>query len=535
VNHNTLEMSYDDDDDFALSGDNDDDISPGALKKEEIDSENQHNDGKTKQTTGTSMDQSSSFDMNDFEVDDTDTATTTAATVSNITEAAPSSIENVIAQVNNMTVPSKAAPEKVSAKKALTPNKKVKTQSSVSVVSAGKKDSSSLSRKVVKKKPSASSRVEKKGSFQEKGANKGVACPQTTEGISKPTSSSTVTQAGSKAENDDDEYDLNDGFDDESAAHVTENENGALVSTNAQSTQPINRNLKSDLSKANHRASGKALQQSASKPTLRAEECADGKTLEKSKSAAEVKRNTGATKKVKGSAVSGVSKSGPVSTTNTGENTPAGMNNSAENKNSQNNKNLREDNEYEDVANDFEDEECGTDQATNDEATAKGKSQDIANSVIASPQKSRPPPDASSPQRGRKTTKTKKGGDIDYDNKISQLDKKIREIAAEREKYSPTKKIKRKKFPKVLKKSHHPPRRSKKLTHTKLKFIMADVSISPYMTAPDAKYSKETLRLPEIIRNAKYDEPGMNLPFDEKQMEERFINEVYNYKKPDMF
>mmetsp|Transcript_2536 Transcript_2536/g.4601 ORF Transcript_2536/g.4601 Transcript_2536/m.4601 type:complete len:588 (+) Transcript_2536:110-1873(+) len=204
--------------------------------------------------------------------------------------------------------------------------------------------------------------------------------------------------------------------------------------------------------------------------------------------------------------------------------------------------NSDENDNYDDYDDDngFEDEESNVEET--DQETAKGQSQDIANSVIVTPQKSRPPKelndsgdgsDSVTTKRSRKKKPTKE--EVEYSNKISELDKKIREIAAEREKFSPTK-MPKKKLPKVNKKKEktHKTKAPKKFNHSKLKYIMADVTISPYMTSPNLEYSKDTLRLPEIIRHMKYEEgPNKPLPMDEKQMKDKFIG-AYNFRKKDI-
>lgn len=179
--------------------------------------------------------------------------------------------------------------------------------------------------------------------------------------------------------------------------------------------------------------------------------------------------------------------------------------------------------EYNDRDNDFE-EESRDDKDTYDVETANVKTQAISGSVIQSPQKS----------KTSKHSQKKPKDDDYYKQKITELDKKIKKIASEREKVSPVKQLKRGRLPK-LKVEKKKKAKQKKFIHSKLKFVMADVSVSPYMTAPECRYSQDTLRLPEILRDLRYDASSHELPFDPKAVEKKFVEEVYNYKKPNQW
>ena len=609
-------MSYDEDEDFALSDDDDDeDMSPDTLQKESPNPVKKPAASSKQIKEQTSLEESTSFDMTDFKIDDTEPEPTTTAppadTATTQHTAPPGSIESIISQVTSKSptpVPTKTAPRST-IKNEPSSNQIMKKQNSTSSVPAGKS-----SKKLIKKEPSVS-KIGKKNSFQEKSAKKEVNKEDRAgqgkklmgkqgsrkENITKQASVPSFVRSQSDAsakkeetnEGDDYAYESNADFDDESPTKtesvanksslqqqsdplddqnafekddVTDSAATATVtatapiSSNARSLsksksmkretapkkverkqhslpddqtlhkeKPSNRNLKKEFSAESqavlqkNRPTGQTttLQQSASTPHLR-----DGKEISpKNKSTAEL-----------------------LPPQELVEEAQSGKKHTDTN-------NEVEDNAYAEDVNDFEDEGCGEETHTHDEATAQGKSQDIANSVIVTPQKSCQPPQpqpsnkdpeaaassvSSSPKRIRGGKKTKE--ELDLNNKISELDKQIRAIAAEREKCSPVKKISKKKFPKLKKGGKDPKARKQKATmgkkfvHSKLKFIMADISISPYMTAPDVKYSKETLRLPEIIRNAKFDDPaGKHLPFDEKQMENKFINEVYNYKNTEIY
>ena len=331
--------------------------------------------------------------------------------------------------------------------------------------------------------------------------------------------------------NDDDEYDMANDFEEESIApqhdlSVSFEDDFEPEDTSDVQAKPLNTDL--DMS-----ASPSKIRKSSSKPVMQAES-GQGPEVVRSKSASGL-----AAVNDKTSQVAVASKAAPLKSSlpvTSGDSKSSIVKSDCGDSNNASG-NSNRDEYYDD--NGFEDEECGEGDDV-DHATAKGKSQDIASSVIATPQKSRPhktnegAEESTSPHRNGKHKKHK--GEIDYANKISELDKKIRAIAAEREKFSPIKIPKKKNLPKLKKKKCLPPPKMKppkKYNHSKLKFIMADVSISPYMTSPNVQYSQETLRLPEIIRNLKYDKSGQQLPFDEKQMKDKFINEVYNFKKND--
>lgn len=71
--------------------------------------------------------------------------------------------------------------------------------------------------------------------------------------------------------------------------------------------------------------------------------------------------------------------------------------------------------------------------------------------------------------------------------------------------------------------------------HPKLDYVMAEVVYSPYMTKPNEKYSEDTLKVPEKLRELKKlgsklkDIPPELQPFDVEKVKEKFIEDVVKY------
>ena len=506
-----MSIAEDDEEDYVLSEDDEEEMPPDTLKKETPDKNNK----------------SASAKMRSPEEQQGKSS------------APPGSIENIISQVNNTSnssgttssIKNKSSRENMTSK---TPSGTLtRSTSGEKVKLSSKKSSKKLSFRdppaEYKASPSTSNRdLGKSTSYEEKKMIK---------------SDSKVNDNVESKQNDKDEYDMINDFEDDSVTTTTRNTVG--VTTNHNNERKSMKRCRSiDNQATSKKSSGvknlnndfKASGKAKSMGQLRH---SSTKSITESLSKIEVNQSSSNNLSISKTNVnvnkSPVDANETISVPSISPSPPL---------NNRNDEEKVSDDEYGDDENDFEDEEVGGKDGNNaDNETAKMKSQDIANSVMKTPQKtnlSSNNEEQETDDLSLKQRKGKKGNkDVDYKNKIIQLEKKIREIAAEREKYSPTKKSKgkKKKLPKVQKAQLHakPKSTAPKYVHSKLKFIMADVSISPYMTAPDASYSKKTLRLPEIIRSAKYEESNKQLPFDEKQMEDTFVNEIYNYKKRDMF
>ena len=78
--------------------------------------------------------------------------------------------------------------------------------------------------------------------------------------------------------------------------------------------------------------------------------------------------------------------------------------------------------------------------------------------------------------------------------KLEEINKRLFEVTTERKKLSP---LKLKTFKKIPNKK----KITNKLNPSNFESIITEISLSPYLTKPDEKYSKRTIQLPSIIRD----------------------------------
>lgn len=86
----------------------------------------------------------------------------------------------------------------------------------------------------------------------------------------------------------------------------------------------------------------------------------------------------------------------------------------------------------------------------------------------------------------------------DLTKKLENINKRLAEVTAERKKLSPIKQIK---YKNKIQKKKSSSSSSNKLCHPYLNSVITEISLSPYLTKPDQKYSKKTIQLPSIIRD----------------------------------
>ena len=71
------------------------------------------------------------------------------------------------------------------------------------------------------------------------------------------------------------------------------------------------------------------------------------------------------------------------------------------------------------------------------------------------------------------------------------------------------------------------------LAHPRLDYVIADACVSPYLTNPGKKYSNETLHLPDVIRDLRFQSHGpcaTNLPIDMEKCRSQFEREVLHFR-----
>lgn len=79
------------------------------------------------------------------------------------------------------------------------------------------------------------------------------------------------------------------------------------------------------------------------------------------------------------------------------------------------------------------------------------------------------------------------------------------------------------------------PKRTSKMHHPHLDFVLAEVAFSPYLTKPDEPYSRSVIKIPDKLRALKHKNiklaelPKEEKLLDMKKVKDIFINEVFRY------
>jgi hypothetical protein len=113
-----------------------------------------------------------------------------------------------------------------------------------------------------------------------------------------------------------------------------------------------------------------------------------------------------------------------------------------------------------------------------------------------------------------------------FELKLLDIDAKIRAVRAEINSISPETKKKTVKLPEIKEKN-----KKKQFYHPNLDLVMAEMAYSPYLFAPDQKYTTNTFLSAKVgeLRFEKKEEALRKIPYDLSEAKKRFLKEVISF------
>jgi hypothetical protein len=113
-----------------------------------------------------------------------------------------------------------------------------------------------------------------------------------------------------------------------------------------------------------------------------------------------------------------------------------------------------------------------------------------------------------------------------FELKLLEIDEKIKAVRAEMNSLSPESKKKAVKLPEIKEKN-----KKKQFYHPNLDFVMAEMAYSPYLCAPDEKYTSKTFLSAKVgeLRFEKKTEAEKKIPYDLSVAKRRFMTEIVSF------
>ena len=142
------------------------------------------------------------------------------------------------------------------------------------------------------------------------------------------------------------------------------------------------------------------------------------------------------------------------------------------------------------------------------------------------------PPASLSPGKKSSNSPKKFSNDVTrYEDRMAEIEAQLQAVRAELNTISPKSKKKGKsdKLPKIKKVSKYS---EEALHHPNLDLVMAQNAYSPYLIAPDKKYTSKVFLSGYVgeLRFMKKDEAKKKLPYDLSKAKKRFVNDILKFK-----